>query len=303
MAGERGPDAVVDLSIVVPVYESAKTLDSLYRRLSAVLESMTDSWEIVLVNDGSPDESWEKLKALSRRDQRVVSINLIKNFGQHNALMCGLSRTKGRYVVTMDDDLQHPPEEIPKLMQALEARGADAVLGSYDNTRQSRFRRAGSFLAKQVYFYLLGIPRVLDMTSFRIIRKDIVEQIVNFSSARPRVGLILFSITRNVVGVRTEHHARVEGRSAYTLRRLVGDFTDNILNYSPRLLRRIGYAGLMSVLVATALVTRLPRSSLILIFSGLVLMACAIVGEYRSRVVRSDDHPQYILGESRNLHS
>ncbi len=303
MAGERSPDAVVDLSIVVPVYESAKTLDSLYRRLSGVLESMTDSWEIVLVNDGSPDESWETLKALSRRDQRVVSINLIKNFGQHNALMCGLSRAKGRYVVTMDDDLQHPPEEIPKLMQALEARGADAVLGSYDNTRQSWFRKAGSFLAKQVYFYLLGIPRVLDMTSFRIIRKDIVEQIVNFSSARPRVGLILFSITSNVVGVRTEHHARVEGRSGYTLRRLAGDFTDNILNYSPRLLRRIGYAGLMSVVVAAALVTRLPRSSLILIFAGLVLMACAIVGEYRSRVVRSDDHPQYILGESRNLHN
>ena len=200
-----------------PSTNPPRTLDQLYQRLSDVLDSMTDSWELVLVNDGSPDESWERLQEFSRSDQRVVSINLVRNFGQHNALMCRLSRSKGRYVVTMDDDLQHPPEEIPKLVLTLEERGADAVLGSYDSNRQSPFRKAGSLLAKQVYCYLLGIPKALSPTSFRIIRKEIVEQIVKYDSARPRVGLILFSITRNVVDIRTAHHARIEGRSGYSL--------------------------------------------------------------------------------------
>ena len=277
---------------------------------------MTDSWKIVLVNDGSPDESWETLKELSRSDQRVVSINLVRNFGQHNALMCGLSRSKGSYVVTMDDDLQHPPEEIPKLVKELEETGADAVLGRYDSNKSSLFRRAGSFLAKQVFFLLLGIPRALNMTPFRIIRKEIVEQMVKYGSARPRVGLILFCVTGNIVGVRTTHHARVEGRSGYSLPKLVGDFMDNILNYSPRLLRRFGYAGLMSILVAATLAALLTGASsgvgrevpggmllllLILVFSGLVLMACGIMGECRFRIAHSGDRPQYVVGDSRNL--
>ena len=318
MAGEGIPDKVVDISIVISVYKSAKTLDQLYQRLSDVLDSMTHSWELVLVNDGSPDESWERLQEFSRSDQRVVSINLVRNFGQHNALMCGLSRSKGRYVVTMDDDLQHPPEEIPKLVLTLEERGADAVLGSYDSNRQSLFRKAGSRLAKQVYCYLLGIPKALSPTSFRIIRKEIVEQIVKHDSARPRVGLILFSITRNVVNIRTAHHARIEGRSGYSLSTLVGDFMDNILNYSPRLLRRLGYAGLIAVLVAAALTALLLGSAagvgravpgfmllvlLILVVSGLVLMACGIMGEYRFRNVHSGNRPQYVVGDSRNVRS
>ncbi len=314
----REPRKVVDISIVIPVYKSAKTLDELYRRLSGVLDSMTHSWEMVLVNDGSPDESWERLKELSRRDPRVISINLIRNFGQHNALMCGLSKSQGTYVVTMDDDLQHPPEEIPKLVKGLEEKGADAVLGRWDSKKHSALRNTGSFLAKQVFFYLLGISRALNMTSFRIIRKEIVEQIVTYRSARPRVGLILFSVTKNVAGVRTAHHARIEGRSGYSLPKLVGDFVDNILNYSPRLFRRFGYAGLAVVLVAATLTALLPGSSpevgpevpgimwlllVILTFFGLVLMACGIMGEYRLRIVHSDDRPQYVVSESLNLSS
>ena len=143
------------------------------------------------------------------------------------------------------------------------------------------------------------------MTSFRIIRKEIVEQITKSGSARPRVGLVLFSITRNVAGVRTEHHARAEGRSGYSLSRLVGDFVDNILNYSPRLLRRLGYMGLVSILVAAALTAFVASSStvllvLILLTPGLVLTACGIVGEYRWRTMHSGDCPLYVVGESLN---
>jgi glycosyltransferase involved in cell wall biosynthesis len=301
MAGEGIPEKAVDISAVVPVYESARTLDELYQRLSVVLDSMTDSWELVLVNDGSSDESWERLKALSRCDRRVVSINLLRNFGQHNALMCGLRTSTGRYVVTMDDDLQHPPEEIPKLVKELEEKGADAVLGGYGSRKHSPFRKAGSLLVRQGSFYLLGIPRTLQMTSFRIIRRTIVEEIVRNRSPRPRVGLILLSVTRNVTGVRTEHHARIDGRSRYSLPRLVGDFMDNILNYSPRLPRRFGYAGLVAVLLALALTTLLEAALLTLVFSGLALMACGIAGEYRRRIVHASDRPQYVVGECLNV--
>ena len=305
MPAEVTPTRVVDISIVVPVYRSAGTLDEFYLRLSSVLDSLTASWEMVLVNDGSADESWEKLTELSRNDPRVVSINLARNFGQHNALMCGLGRCKGRYVVTMDDDLQHPPEEIPKLVKELEESGADAVLARYDSKKHDLFRRAGSLLAKQVFFYLLGVPRALNMTPFRIIRREIVERIVECTSARPRVGLILFSITSHVGFVLTEHHPRSEGQSGYSLTKLVGDFTDNILNYSPRLLRNFGYAGAVAVVVAATMRARWDVSGVSLLplaFAGFALMATGVLAEYRLRTVHSgDDRPQYLVGESLNL--
>ena len=256
MEPEAIPDDGVEISVVVPVYNSAKTLGDLYRRLVAVLDSLPGAWELVLVNDGSADRSWERLQELSRADPRVVSINLSGNFGQHNALMCGLRSSSGRYVVTMDDDLQHPPEEIPKLVKQVEETGAQAVLGSYGAKRHSPVRNAGSWLAKQAFFYAAGIPRSLRMTSFRLIRRSVVDRIGEHQSVRPRIGLILFSITKDIEAVETEHHARAEGRSGYSLARLVGDFADNILYDSPQVLRRVLYAGALAA-VGTGLAIRL----------------------------------------------
>lgn len=307
----------IEISTVIPVYRSAETLGELYRRLSTVLDTLTDSWEIILVNDGSPDHSWDALKELSSNDNRVISINLMRNFGQHNAVMCGLSHCRGKLVVTMDDDLQHPPEEIPRLKKAMDEATADVVVASYyTDKKHSLFRNTGTFLAKQMFFYTLGIPKHLDMTSFRIIRQEIVTEVARFNSSRPRVGLILFSITRNIVNVTTEHHPRKHGRSGYSLPRLISTFLDNILNYSSLPLRLSSYAGLLTACISFFLAIYYLLSYfsgtiqvsgfativlLLLFFSGLILMTLGITGEYLIRIVRSAEYnPQFVVRDKMN---
>ncbi len=318
--GEREPrsteaaldGAEVDVSVVISVYRSEQTLDELHRRLSKVLDSLSTAWEIVLVDDASPDGSWSRLEALSALDPRVVSIRLASNVGQHSAQLCGLSRCRGRRVVLMDDDLQHPPEEIPVLLEALEETGADAVVASYDSYKNSRLRRCGSWLAKQVNWTILGIPRSLDLTSFRVLRRATVDGIVQYRGARPRIGLILFSVTSNVRGVRTEHHARAEGRSGYSLPRLVGDFSDNILNYAPRLPLRLITAGSLVWLIALPGWLLVGRSadgvSLgaitvigLLLVLGLFLLAVGLISALRLRTVHAAGRPQYVIASSANL--
>lgn len=311
------PDTPIEISTVIPVYRSAKTLDELYTRLSTVLDTLTDSWEALLVNDGSPDESWEKLIELSRNDKRVVSINLMRNLGQHNAVMCGLSYSRGNYVITLDDDLQHPPEEIPKLLEEMYRGTADVVVGTYGPKRHNFFRNLGTLLTKQLNFYTLGIPKTLDMTTFRVIRRPIVDEVIKFNSRTPRVGLIMFSITRNIVNVRTEHHTRKDARSGYSVRRLVGDFFDNIFNYSSLPLRCASYLGFTTAVIsfllaiyylirylagATTVAGFATLVLLILFFSGLILMTLGVTGEYLIRIVHASDYnPQYVVREKINL--
>jgi dolichol-phosphate mannosyltransferase/undecaprenyl-phosphate 4-deoxy-4-formamido-L-arabinose transferase len=306
-------DSRFEISVVIPVYRSAESLGELYSRLSAALDALTNSWEIVFVNDCSPDASWEKLKALSANDSRVVAVNLMRNFGQQNALMCGFSYSRGDYVVTMDDDLQHPPEEIAKLHAEIVKGEADVVVGSYRNKQHNAFRKFGTLLAKRLANYTLGIPTDFDLTSFRIVRRQIVQEAVKFNTGRPRVGLILFSITTNIVNVETEHHARMHGRSGYTLPRLLGDFVDSILNYSSLPLRLASYLGIGAsfisfILAVYYLLLYAFRGFavsgfativvLILFVSGVILLTLGVTGEYLARIIHSSEYnPQFVVRE------
>src|SRR5579863_4400223 len=134
-----------DISVVVPVYRSASTLRDLAARIEAALSATGMTWEVVFVNDGSPDNSWEILHDLqSTNPDHVVAVELMRNFGQHNALMCGFRHSRGRYIVTMDDDLQNPPEEIPKLINEITATGLDVVYGRYEEKQHETWRNLGS---------------------------------------------------------------------------------------------------------------------------------------------------------------
>lgn len=307
------PGDDIELSIVIPVYRSADSLDELYRRLSKALDALGDSWEIVFVNDGSPDASWENLEEISRNDDRVLSIDLMRNFGQQNALMCGFSHCNGRYVVTMDDDLQHPPEEIAKLKQEIDKGYADVVVGSYRNKGRNIFRNFGTFVARQLARYTLGIPTSFDLTSFRIIKRSIVMEAVRFDTRRPRVGLILFTITSRIVNVPTDHHVRKTGRSGYSPARLISEFLDGMLNYSSIPLRLASYVGIgaacISFILALHYLISYWRGSvtvsgfativlLILFFSGLILLTLGITGEYLIRIIHSSEYnPQFLVRE------
>jgi polyisoprenyl-phosphate glycosyltransferase len=303
------------VSVVIPVYNSASTLVELSDRLLNVLGSLALDFEVILVNDGSKDASWQQLTSLTKSDPRIVAINLTRNFGQHNALMCGLAYARGSIVITMDDDLQHPPEEIPKLLEGLAQSGADAVIAHYASKQHSFLRNLGTRASKEFALRTLGIPKDLDLTSFRAVRIETVKHLLKFKVASPRVGLMLFSTTTNIVNIETEHHPRKAGTSGYSLPRLVSNFLDNILNYSSVPLRFASFAGFLFAFIGFCLSAfyfvrylsgALKVSGfttlvlLITFFSGLILMTLGMVGEYLIRIIKSTEvRPRFIVREVR----
>lgn len=303
-------------SIVVPVYNSEKTLHKFYERVTAALSPLTDSYEIIMVNDGSRDKSWQTLESLSKKDPHLMAIELTRNFGQHNALMCGFNHASGEFIITLDDDLQNPPEEIPTLIDAIKKSDADVVIGKYPSKKHNFIRNFGSNAVKHISAYTLGIPTTLDMTSFRIIKRVIVDEIINFHNPSPRIGLIIYSVTHNIINVATKHAPRKAGKSGYSLHKLVGNFLDNILNYSSLPLRLVSYIGFFFSFLSFALalfylimylsgtITVSGFTTLVLLttfFSGLILMTLGIVGEYLIRIIKASEHnPQFIVRKRHN---
>src|SRR5690349_9514791 len=170
----------LDVSVIVPVFNSARTLRTLCERLFRVFEGIGRSYEVVFVDDGSRDDSWIVLSRLQVEfPDRVIAIQLRRNFGQHNALMCGFRHSRGRYIITMDDDLQHPPEEIPKLLQGIDAGGLDLVYGCPDRRQHRAWRNLGSWLVNTAYRAMFRTR--LSISAFRCIRRDLLETIFPYS--------------------------------------------------------------------------------------------------------------------------
>jgi dolichol-phosphate mannosyltransferase/undecaprenyl-phosphate 4-deoxy-4-formamido-L-arabinose transferase len=206
------------LSVVIPTFGGEKCLRPLLTRLEAVLDQDGRPFEIIVVNDASPDESWRVLDELSHELRELRVIELLSNHGQPTATMCGLSFARGELVATMDDDLQHPPEELPKLIRALEEHPRwDAVVGSWPRD-QGLMRSLGSWIHEVVDAIGYGTPRGFRHTSFRVIRRPAVDSIVSHLTRRPLVGRILMSAVSEVHNVQVRHDPRHEGRSGFTLR-------------------------------------------------------------------------------------
>ena len=238
----------MDLSVVIPVYHGAETLPALITKLLAVLEPAGRSFEILLIDDGSKDGSWpviEKLQAT--HSQRVIAIQLMRNYGQHNALMAGFRHTRGNLVVTMDDDLQHPPEEVPKLIEALESRGLDLVYGVYDVKRHTGWRNLGSTLIN--LFYRKVFRMVIHPTAFRIIRRELLECIFSYSLNFTYIDGLLAWNTDRVGEVLVSHHARAGGRSGYSVRKLVLLALNLFTNFSLLPLQVVSICGFAASLI------------------------------------------------------
>ena len=203
----------MDLTVVVPVYRSASVLPNLIARLLPVLESTGMEYEIILVDDGSPDDSWGVVCRLqAAHPSRITAVQLMRNYGQHNAQMCGFRRARGRYIITMDDDLQHPPEEIPKLLRKIEQGGFDLVYGVYGDKQHSGWRNAGSALIKA--FYRMTFHNRVMVTSFRIIRSELVRSILSYDLNFTFIDGLLAWNTQRIGEVPVEHHPRRRGGQA-----------------------------------------------------------------------------------------
>jgi dolichol-phosphate mannosyltransferase/undecaprenyl-phosphate 4-deoxy-4-formamido-L-arabinose transferase len=302
-------------SVIVPVYNSEKSLDELCSRVRKVFDDQVKSdFEMILVNDGSKDKSWEVMQKIHHQDSRIKIINLAKNCGQHSAMMCGLNNFSGDYAIFMDDDLQHPPEELPKLIKHIRMHpDIDVVIGTFVMKKHSIVRNIGSLAMNKVGSRMFATNSNIRFTNFRIIRRNIALNIASITIHRPRIGQLILLTTRNIASINVVHDPRKHGKSGYSFRRLSKDFVLNIINNSSLPLRLISYLGLvlasLSFLAALFYVLRyfIHGSSvkgwtsmivLMSMYSGFILLSLGIIGEYLVRIYReARKMPNYVERE------
>lgn len=297
-------------SIIVPVYKSTKSLKELSARIKVVFETIQDaSYELIFIND-SPffSETVKTLSQLSEDDPNVVVVELMKNFGQQAATLCGVENAKGDYLVTMDDDLQHAPEDIICLMEKQEH---DVVIAKFIDKKHNIFKRIMSGIKSYFDHIILGKPKHIKLTAYRLIRADIAKLMFKRNTPYPFIPALLFSITDDVVNVELEHYARGEGKSSYTFVKMLQVFSNLLINNSSFLLRLIGYIGmfiaLFSGVSAVAIIFKklfydyviVGWTSIILtiiFFGGLTLFTLGVIGEYLIRIIATtEQRPVYYV--------
>ena len=305
----------MSLSVVVPVYNSEGTLGMLVDRLGAVLEATGEPFELILVNDGSRDRSWDVTLQLAAQHHWIAAINLMRNYGQHNALLCGIRAARGETIVTIDDDLQNPPEEIPELLAKLK-EGYDVVYGTPLRQQHGLWRNFASLATKLALQEAIGAQTARQVSAFRAFRTRIREAFADYRGAFVSIDTLLTWGTTKFAAVGVRHEPRTVGTSNYTLRKLLAHSMNMMTGFSTLPLRFATYIGFVFTLIGLAiLIVVLFRyftagdsvpgfpflASIIAIFSGAQLFALGIFGEYLARVfVRITDAPPYIVRDAVN---
>jgi undecaprenyl-phosphate 4-deoxy-4-formamido-L-arabinose transferase len=307
-----GPNATDFISVVVPVYNSEAVLPALIQRLEPALLSLSGQFEVVLVNDGSRDQSWKVIQELTRTRPWVRGINLMRNYGQHNALLCGIRAARFSTVVTMDDDLQHPPEEIHKLLSRLH-EGFEVVYGYPEQEQHGRLRNAASILTKLALQRSMGAETARHISAFRAFRTQARDAFAGYHSPFVSIDVVLTWATTRFIAVPVRHDPRQAGTSNYTFGMLFRHAMNMMTGFSVLPLQMAnlmgflctGFGGLVLVFVVGryllqgTTVAGFPfLASIISIFSGAQLLALGIIGEYLARMhFRMMERPTYAVRE------
>lgn len=313
------------ISFVIPCYRSEGTIRKVVDEIrdtvnahngavsnGAVSNSTTDDYEIVLVNDCSPDGVWNEIKTLAAEDPNIKGICLAKNFGQHSALMAGYANATGDYIVSLDDDGQTPACETYKLVEKLE-EGFDVVYGYYNHAAQHLFRRLGSWTNKKMAEAIIGQPKTLNTTSFFIMRKFIADEIVRYPHPFPYISGLVFRATKNLGNVYVGHRKRLEGKSGYTLRGLISLWVNGFTAFSVKPLRAATFIGIICALVGFVaglfvvyekfMNPQVPIGytsllATLLFVGGMIMLLLGLIGEYVGRIYISiNQSPQYVVRE------
>ena len=301
------------VSVVVPVYNGQRTLRELTNRLQATLAPLVECFEIILVNDCSQDESWNEIIRLAEQNAHVRGINLMRNYGQHNALLAGIQRAQSEIIVTIDDDLQHPPEEIPKLLSKL-TEGYDVVYGKPTYRHHAFWRNLSSKILKSSIKIVLGANMGSHSSSFRAFRSNLRQGFERFADAQLALDVLLSWGAARVTHIAVDHHAREHGRSGYTMRKLLLLSFNMLTGYSTLPLRVASSVGLATSLFGLGMffyvvVRRLFQtnyvpgfafiSAEIALFAGLQLFAIGVIGEYVARLhFRTMGKPPYVIRDA-----
>jgi len=300
------------VSVVVPVYNSSASLDELVARLDAMFHQEGLACEIILINDASRDNSWEKVQGLCERYPFVQGINMMRNYGQHNALLCGIRLAKYEVICTIDDDLQHPPEEIPKLLAELD-KSFDVVYGTPKEEKHGFLRDMASKFTKMALQGAMGAQTARRVSAFRVLRTQLRDAFANYSGSFVSIDVLLTWGSTRFSSVAIPHVERPYGVSNYTVRKLAIHALNMMTGFSVLPLQLasmmgfamtlLGAAVLVYVLIIFAIYGRaVPGfaflASIIAIFSGAQMFALGIIGEYLARMhFRSMERPTYTVRE------
>ncbi|NUM65673.1 glycosyltransferase family 2 protein [candidate division KSB1 bacterium] len=286
------------LSVVIPVYNSAEILPALLPRLQAALAALTARYEIILVNDGSRDHSWEVAATWAQQYREIVAIDLMRNYGQHNALLCGIRAAQYEVIITMDDDLQHPPEEIPKLLAKL-AEGYDVVYGTPQQEQHGLWRDLASVAVKMVLQGTMGAEIARKVSAFRAFHATVRDAFTQYHGNFVSIDVLLTWATMRFAAVGVSHQPRYLGKSNYDFLKLVRHAFNMMTGFSTMPLQLASWIGFGFTLFGFGvLIYVLGRyllmgtsvqgfpflASIIAIFSGAQLFALGIFGEYLARM-------------------
>lgn len=286
------------LSVVIPAYKSESMLIELHARIVATLETIADDFEIIIVDDCSQDRTWDAIVELAQHDSRVKGIQLRRNFGQHNALLSGIRVAQHEVIVTMDDDLQHPPEEIPQLLEVLD-EGYDVVYGYPQQEQHGLWRTLASKAAKLVLQNIMGVQAARNVSAFRAFNTPVREAFRDYQSPFVSIDVLLSWGTTSFGCVKVKHDSRKQGESHYTFRKLITHTLNMMTGFSVLPLQLASLIGFFFTLFGIGvLIYVIGRfileggsvpgfpflASVIAIFSGAQLFALGIIGEYLARV-------------------
>ncbi len=299
------------LSFVIPCYGSETTIEIVVNEIRETLKQRPEyDYEIILVNDCSPDRVWPRIRALALADSHITSIDLAKNFGQHAALMAGYRHCTGDLIISLDDDGQTPACELFTLVDKMK-EGWDVVYASYAHKMHSGFRNFGTWMNERMTESLIGKPKGLRVTSYFIMRRFIADEILRYENAYPYIEGLIFRATRNIANVPVTHHERMVGESGYTFSKLLALWFNGFTAFSVKPLRIATFCGSACACIGFlygiyVVIRKLVDSSIemgwssiiasIFFLGGLILIMLGMIGEYIGRIYISiNNAPQYTI--------
>lgn len=305
------------ISFVIPCYRSEKTLPQVVSEIQEKMKTLARyEYDIFLVNDCSPDNTFEVIRKLVGENENVKGIDFARNFGQHSALMAGLRHSDGDYVVCLDDDGQTPADEVDKLLDKLE-EGYDAVYAKYDHKQHSAFRNFGSRVNERMTRIMLGKPKDLYVSSYFAVKRFVAEDMVRYENSYPYVIGLVLRATRNIANVSVNHREREEGTSGYTFKKLLGLWFNGFTAFSVKPLRIATAIGACSAALGFGygvytIIKRLINPDVpmgfsstmaaIVFFGGMIMLMLGLIGEYIGRIYISlNNSPQYVIREKINI--
>lgn len=297
------------ISFVIPCYYSQDTIADVVAGIEEEFPKDKYNIEMVLVNDGSKDNTFNVLKELADKDSRVVALNLSKNFGQDSATMCGLTNATGDYMIVLDDDGQNPPSEAHKLLEKIQ-EGYDAVFSKYHEKKDTAFKKFGHDLNDVMATELIGKPKNLELNSYFIITSFVRDEMIKYNGAYPYIWGLILRVTDNIANVYVDHKAREVGKSTYTLSKLVSLWLDGFISFSIKPLRVTSILGIVATLMGFILTVFIVIHTLlkgdvegwtsmmaaILLLSGFQMIMLGMLGEYVGRIfINANNSPQFIV--------